>query len=1269
MNSNRNLSRLGTRHVAVLLIIASLLPIPALGDSNSIEELVEKGWEQLHENLPIEAGTTFEQAADSKKTSTRAAALRGLGAVERFLSSTVADAEKIFRSFSLDRDTVMLEAAWMDVLSFGRSGAGRRMKTGYKVLQNLTEGPRINHAERHTLYASRLLNDGRPEKARSIIDDLGLIRSYMMIGPFENISGSGYEKSYPPEKDIRVDTSYTGKNNNTVEWHPLQNEVHNGWVFAQNSYADRNAVIYYHANIRSPDERPATLRFGASASFKVYLNGSPVLADSVFRNTGADTYMQTVVLLKGDNKLLIKLCFESTPGNFLIRFTDTTGRKMEDLVYSNRVGKYKKNPATFDDIANTPNLDALVAELRARIKKNPDNLEYPVALMGVYNGWELTDEAQSLAREYLKKWPESALWHGLYAEALRRGRKLTDAATALRTAYRLCPLHAEAWEYELGILLSSAGERRAMQFLNESPKHHKNSSTGLSTRFRLAAKSNDETAALDALKELEERHRSSPDVVLMLATFYGNQGEAKKAERLLKDYLKSAHSSTTFYNRLSALYLKMGKIDKAFDTYTECLVYNPVAPGIYGYLARLSLQRRNHSGARTYIEKALATAPASSELLNLKGAILSAREEYDSAMEVYEKNLKYNHADFTAWDRLFQLRGEPQPTSLAPLPSLDSLTTYAQYWDKMDGDLGTILSHIKDVFLYPSNCSRERNFLAIHLPTQGAIDAWKEYSIPYNGYYQVLNVNRAFSRRTTGEETPADVEGNMVVFKTLAPGDLIVLEYMLENHYTGEMAGHVWGEHSFDLPFPVFQTKLRLVTPASDTIPYTQYGDSIRVETETEENYRITTFERPRYANPPMEPFTLQSPPHANRVGYSTIPNWKYVSRWYKNLTRGKLEQTPEIREIADSLLAGATSDAEKAHRIHSYITSTIRYSYLPFRQSAWIPQAGSEVLASRIGDCKDMSSLAKAFFDYAGIQSNLVLVNTRDQNPIYPSYVGPDFNHCIVSYAVDDRTQYVDPTNPYLPSHELPKMDQGSLALVIGGDRDSLIHLPLDLPEERKTDRRIEIVLDSAGTMKRSAETIRTGIQAGYMRGAYRFSAPSERLKLLQQQLVSYYPNIELDSVDFGNLDTLSDSIAYFYSYASPGAVTFSGTAGVFALNIPDAIRGDAFPNNSNRTYDIDMNQAWFDIGSYSTEMTVNFPANWRPVTLPEPVSITTENGRYELTVHREGNSIHLTRYASFNFRTPLPAKENKPLRAFLSEIARADNIQLMFFTSGGTH
>ncbi len=1268
MTNKRYTLRIDALQVSFLLISALYLSAPTQAVSEQPGDLVGKGWKLLHENKPFEAETTFKKATETKNRTTKAAALRGLAAVERFVGTGGADAEKVFQSFSLDSDTTMLESAWMDVLSFGRTGAGKQMKTGYKVLENLTESPQIRHAERHTLYASRLLNDGRPEKARKVIDDLGLLRSFMMIGPFENISGSGYGISYPQERELRLDAGYTGKNNNTVEWHSLNNEVPSGWVFAQNSYADRNAVIYYHANIRSPDDRPARIGFGASASFKVYLNDNLVLADSVFRNTGADTYMQTVKLRKGDNRLLVKICFENTPGNFLIRCTDTLGRKMNDLEYSNRSGEYQESRATFDYLARTPNIDEQVAQLKARIHENPTNLEYPIALMRVYNGQELTDEAQALARKQLKKWPKSALWHALYAEALRRGSKLTDAATALRTAYRLCPLHAGAWEYELGILISSAGERKALQFLNDSPDHHKKSSTGLSTRFQLAAKLGDETAALAALTELEEKHGSAPDVVLMLATFYANQGETKKAESLLKDHLKSAHSSTMLYNQLAALYLKMGEIEKAFDTYTECLRYNPVAPGIFGYLARLSLQRRDYSKAEKYIEQALATAPNSSELLNLKGAILSAQEKYESAAKIYEKNLRYNHADFTAWDRLFQLRGKPQPASLAPLPSLDTLMAYARYWDKIDGDLGTILSHTKDVFLYPSKCSRERSFLAVHLPTQSAIDAWKEYSISYNGYYQVLNVNRAFSRRSTGEETPADIEGNMVVFKTLAPGDLIVLEYTLENHYTGDMAGHIWGEHSFDLPVPVFQTKLRLVTPATDTIPYALYGDSIQVETKTEDDYRITAFERPRYANPPTEPFTLQTPPDENRVGYSTIPGWKYVSQWYKNLTKGKLEQTAEIREVADSLLAGATTDAEKAHRIHSYITGTIRYSYVPFRQSAWIPQASSEVLASRIGDCKDMSTLAKAFFDYAGIKSNLVLVNTRDQNSVYSTYVGPDFNHCIVSYTIGNTTRYVDPTNPYLPSHELAKMDQGSLALIIADDSDSLVHLPLDSPEERRTDRRIRIDLDSTGTMTRSAETIRTGIQAGYMRAAYRFSAPSERLKLLQQQLVSYYPNIEIDSVDFGNLDTLSDSIAYFYSYTSPGAVTFSGTAGVFALNIPDALSGDDFPNNSDRTYDIDLSRSWFDIGSYSTEMQVTFPDDWRPVTLPEPVSIANEHGSYELSVRRDGNRIQVTRNASFNFRRPLAAEENDSLRAFLSEVARADNIHLMFFTSGGT-
>jgi hypothetical protein len=362
--------------------------------------------------------------------------------------------------------------------------------------------------------------------------------------------------------------------------------------------------------------------------------------------------------------------------------------------------------------------------------------------------------------------------------------------------------------------------------------------------------------------------------------------------------------------------------------------------------------------------------------------------------------------------------------------------------------------------------------------------------------------------------------------------------------------------------------------------------------------------------------------------------------------------------------VSGVTLPKEKVRRIHDYIVRSIRYSFVPFRQSAWIPQTASEVLATKIGDCKDMASLAKSLFDYAGMESYLVLVNTRDRNSVYPSYIGPNFNHCIVSSVIDGGMCFSDMTAVNLSVSTLPAMDQGALALVVKTGNDSLIHLPVDTPERRTIQRTVLSSVNKTGTLSRRIATIKTGIFAGEMRDSYRFQSPAEQKKGLKQTLVKNFPDLTVDSLTFVKLDSLSDTLEYVYSYTVKNGVQFSGATAILLLDITDKLTGLSYPSEENRTYPIDMMLTWFAVGTYSFTETLTVPERWKLITPPQKVSLSGAWGSYNLSIEQKGTTLICKRDAAFNFREPINATDSGQLRAVLAKIAQADNIQLVFNT-----
>src|SRR6185436_7664790 len=91
-------------------------------------------------------------------------------------------------------------------------------------------------------------------------------------------------------------------------------------------------------------------------------------------------------------------------------------------------------------------------------------------------------------------------------------------------------------------------------------------------------------------------------------------------------------------------------------------------------------------------------------------------------------------------------------------------------------------------------------------------------------------------------------------------------------------------------------------------------------------------------------------------------------------------------------------SDLQKAKRIYDYVVKEIRYSSVDFRQSGLIPQSTANTLNSRIGDCKDVSTLFIAMCREVGLDAKLTLVCTNDNGSNFLFMPTVDFNHCIAA-------------------------------------------------------------------------------------------------------------------------------------------------------------------------------------------------------------------------------------------------------------------------------
>ncbi|MBL8024910.1 MAG: hypothetical protein JNL74_00785, partial [Fibrobacteres bacterium] len=335
---------------------------------------------------------------------------------------------------------------------------------------------------------------------------------------------------------------------------------------------------------------------------------------------------------------------------------------------------------------------------------------------------------------------------------------------------------------------------------------------------------------------------------------------------------------------------------------------------------------------------------------------------------------------------------------------------------------------------------------------------------------------------------------------------------------------------------------------------------------------------------------------------------------------------------LADSLCKGASAK-DNVKRIHEWLTKNIRYSYEPFRQSAYVPQLAHDVLSTKIGDCKDMASLGQYLFGKAGVKSWLTLVNTQVKADGSRALIGPDFNHCILAWDDENQLKFIDFTSPYMSINSLPSGNQGAIALVVG-KIDTLIKLPYDRVENASYYRAIDASIDSVGFLSSTNKTIRTGRYAAAFRSRYRDVSPDRQKVLMLKSLTADYSGIVLDTFITGELNQLTDSVTYVYKYHTPSAVAINGNIATLQIKMPDEISPNEFPLEEKRTRPLDLEGTYLTDTRYDMIYKLTFNRKWKPVTVPKNVTISSPYGKYSLSFTTKANEITCVRAAEFYFK-----------------------------------
>ncbi len=190
------------------------------------------------------------------------------------------------------------------------------------VQQVMDQAKAAPKAEQPVLFTKALASARDDDQVKAIAEELkgfgqepdlvkhfGFFTTYRIIGPFENLGREGFEKTFPPEKELEFSKIYPGKEGD-VSWKEVKVTDKLGVLdFNKELKKLKEVTSYAVAEYNSPIEGAAEIRIGTNNAYKIWLNGKFVFGrDEYHRGFRIDQYKLPITLKQGPNTILLKCC-------------------------------------------------------------------------------------------------------------------------------------------------------------------------------------------------------------------------------------------------------------------------------------------------------------------------------------------------------------------------------------------------------------------------------------------------------------------------------------------------------------------------------------------------------------------------------------------------------------------------------------------------------------------------------------------------------------------------------------------------------------------------------------------------------------------------------------------------------------------------------------------------------------------------------------------------------------------------------------------------
>lgn len=1106
-------------------------------------------------------------------------------------------------------------------------------------------GRPLHRATARWVLGRLLVSEGRLDEARRVFEGLRYMRTWRVIGPFDNEANGGFGMSYGPEKEIDFAKSYRGRGPK-VSWRKLEHTTLAGLCnFHAVMYPNDQVLAYAVTFVRAPRRTNAVARLAVEQSAKLWVNGRLVLADDQDKGLALDPYAVPIVLEQGWNRILVKVCRHESQWRFGLRLTDPSGAPLEGLEYSD-----DPHPIRTATTAPAPEFDYAGGMLTHfdRLVAKDRKSETSVYYLGLAQSMvrRLAPAARSF--EWLVSLNRHCSEYRLrLALAYWADDKPDKAFEQLKTASELEPNNLSAHLLIGRFYTARDSLEKALETLNRAVEIAPDFVDAHLALQKVYLEKGWSYPAYTKAKKLQEAHPQISTLTSGFAARCRAFGYRDEAKRLFEQAVKQDAANVSARRALIAIDIREDRVDAALK---RCEVLQEMAPldhAVRMQRVDLLLREKRFAPAIALCREGLAICPTHASYHEKLGQIYERMGKMDEALDSWRTALKYKPDDQDLRDYLDFLRPEQESVVFEKFGISDAeaaeIIEEANVGESTHpkADAVVLLSHrVTRLFEDGSSSSQEHGICKV-LNERGR----RKYSkISMKG--ENLKVLRAVVIKPDGTEVEAtELAGGGIHFAQLQPGS--TLEYKVAYHRsrTSWLSRHFSYVAKFQSSDPSLRRQWTLVAPKDRTVRFVVQGERIK---QTRSEFRGKAVYDFRADDVPMlEPEAARPPPVdiIELVRASTIKDWGEIARWEWALVKDQIEVDSAIRRKVKGLTAGCRTREDRIRAVYNFVAQKIQYKVLHRSSIFGIkPQKAPNVLANEWGECKGKAVLLIAMLKELGIEACYVTLRTRNAGTFVREIPSNQCTHAIVYVPDPDDFEHgiwLDATAEYHNVHSLPWADCGVEAMVFQPNGTLVFQtIPQVAPDKNRIRMKVAATLEKDGSAQARATWIGTGEYAAGIRRQFR--QIGRRKQQLEAVVTSLHAGSRLSDMSFSDLTDRDGPAEVRFDFQSRRYAEVADSR----LIVQPKRKFDLTKRYAPRTeryYDV-----WLAMPS-TVEYTevYQFPRTWDVVSVPEAATLDTPWMRYEIAYTVDAGGVRVDKRFAIK-ETSVPKAEYERLRSF---------------------